>query len=570
MHSEDLQSIFGKLSPDQSVADQLETIDLSYLMQEAGEAIVYVDQGYIVKFCNSVYLQNVRRSKSEVIGKTPFEYFPNFDRSIFYETIEKCRLSRKPTSKIGYSTVLDRWLMVRVFPAGSGMMMLANDASESVVRQVQLAQKAVKDNLTGLRNKIGLLQDAESMLSTGEQFGIALIGLDRFRALNDLLGYAAGDMGLMELSSRMQTSTVNGETLYRLNGDEFAFLTRRDPEHGKQRVQALLDIASAPMNIHGHTFKLGATAGYVEAIGDDADTQRILKRAALALKHEKKQARGTVVTYEQGLEAASELRGQLEGELRKAIDSRELHLYLQPKGSLSDGNLVGAEALIRWPHPKRGMIAPAEFLPLAQECGIMRSIDHFVLSQALDQVKELLGRGMAVPVSINLSMESLTDVCFLERVGEALHRAQVPPNLLEVEIPEGALMHNVEGARKVLEGLDEMGVKISIDDFGTGYSSFSYLARFPVHVLKVDRSFVMDMHENAANQKIVKSIVRLAHSLQIQVTAEGAETDKVIDMLAKLRCDTVQGYGYGRPMPMSQFVDFAHGRKKKRMSAYTV
>ena len=570
MDSGNLGLVFGSLQGP-SVAHQLDGIDLAYLLQEAGEAVVYVDAGWVVRFCNDVYLSNVRLPRHQVLGHTPFEYSPHFGRSIFYEAIEQCRQNRKPTAKIGYSTVLNRWLLVRVFPAGSGTMMLANDASQSVVRQVQLAQRAVKDDLTGLANKIGLIHDLETLLPGDQPFTLALIGLDRFRAINDALGYAGGDLGLMEVGSRMQTATLDGERVYRLAGDEFALLSRAASEPARQRVAELLRVASQPLEIQGHRFTLGATAGCVERKHGCSEPEHALKLAALALQHAKKSQRGGVVTYEQGLESASQLRAQLEDELRKAIDSRELQLHLQPKGSLSDGRLVGAEALLRWPHPKRGMVPPGEFLPLAQECGIMRSIDQLVLGLALEAIRELQAHGVPVPVSINLSVDSLTDRCLLDRIDEALRRAGVPPQLLEIEIPEGALMHNVETATTVLAGLDAMGIRISIDDFGTGYSSFAYLARFPVHAMKIDRSFVADMTTNPANQKIVRSLVRLAHSLQIHVVAEGAETEPQIEMLAKLKCDQVQGYGYARPMPLGRFLAFAKARlAHPTLSAYTL
>jgi EAL domain-containing protein (putative c-di-GMP-specific phosphodiesterase class I) len=249
-----------------------------------------------------------------------------------------------------------------------------------------------------------------------------------------------------------------------------------------------------------------------------------------------------------------------------------LLLMLQPKGSLSDGTLVGAEALIRWAHPKRGMVSPAEFLPLAEDAGLMGTIDQMVLKQALQHISTLYAMGIQVPVSINLSVQSLGDVCMVDRVREALRAANVPPNLLEIEIPEGALMQDVDISAKVLGDLHRMGVRLSIDDFGTGYSSFAYLARFPVHTLKVDRSFVKDISSSDTSHKIVKALVRLAHSLQLNVIAEGVEAAGDMDILKRIRCDMVQGYAYGRPMPFDKFVEFARERhpNSETMRWYTV
>jgi diguanylate cyclase (GGDEF)-like protein/PAS domain S-box-containing protein len=562
MRREEIESLFGPL----------ETVDLDQLVAQAGEAIVYVDSNWTVRYCNTVYLSNLGLTRREVLGKTPFEYFPNFKRSIFYETIERCRREHKPTAKIGYSTVLDRWLMVRVFPVADGMMMLANDASESVVRQYQLAQQVVKDPLTGISNKLGLVNDLETLFEHGDFFSLLVIGLDRFRSINDALGYAGGDMALLEVASRLQTATLAGEQLYRLNGDEFCVLTRQSPEDIAGRAMQLIDVAKQPLVLHGHRFVLGASAGCVVSETECRDPEQMLKRAALALRHAKKAQRGGLVMYEPGLERSSQLRTELEAELRAAIDSQQLLLVLQPKGSLSERTLVGAEALIRWAHPKRGLVSPAEFLPLAEDAGLMGTIDQLVLKQALQHISTLYAMGIAVPVSINLSVQSLSDACMVDRVREALRAANVPPNLLEVEIPEGALMQDVDTSTKVLAELNRMGVRLAIDDFGTGYSSFAYLAKFPVHTLKVDRSFVRDIASNGTSHKIVKSLVRLAHSLQLNVIAEGVEEAADMEILKRIRCDMVQGYAFGRPMPFDKFVEFAfaHNAVKDTMRWYTV
>jgi len=334
----------------------------------------------------------------------------------------------------------------------------------------------------------------------------------------------------------------------------------------------LIEVARQPLVLHGHRFVLGATAGTAVRDFECRDPEQMLKRAALALRHAKRTQRGGLVMYEPGLERSSQLRTELEAELRAAIESQQLMLMLQPKGSLADDTLVGAEALIRWAHPKRGMVAPAEFLPLAHDAGLMATIDQVVLKQALHHISTLYAMGIQVPVSINLSVQSLSDVCMVDRVREALRAANVPPSLLEVEIPEGALMDDVETSAKVLADLHQMGVRISIDDFGTGYSSFAYLARFPVHTLKVDRSFVKEIVGNDTSHKIVKSLVRLAHSLQLTVIAEGVEDAEVTELLKRMRCDMVQGYAYGRPMPFDQFVEFARSRNavKDTMRWYTV
>jgi diguanylate cyclase len=539
----------------------LEGIELSSLLQQAGEAVVYVDSQWVVRYCNEVYLANLGMSHAEVIGRTPFEYQPLFDRSIFYESIENCRRDRKPFAKIGYSTVLGRWLMVRVFPVEDGMMMLANDASESVVHQYHLAAQAVRDTLTGLPNKLALMQDLQALVDVGTPFCLSLLSLNRFKSVNDALGYAGGDRVLMELVSRLQSGTVAGEELYRLNGDEFALLGRCAPAQCKARIRALQALTEQPVAVGSQSFVLGCGAGAVAFPPHGSEAETLLKRAALALHRAKRDGQASVVFFEDGMEAESSLRAALEAELRCAIRERQFVLMLQPQGCLSSGRVVGAEALIRWLHPTRGMMMPGAFLPLAEECGLMGAIDQLVLEQALQHIASMKRDGLEMLVSINLSVDSLADPTLVQRVRDALDAAGVAAKWLEVEVTEGALMKDLSVSAQVLEGLSRMGVRVSVDDFGTGYSSFAYLARFPVQALKIDRAFVKEMTHSDASYKIVKAMVRLGHSMQLSVVAEGAETPEQIAALKRLHCDTVQGYGFAKPMPHDSFVSFALARR---------
>jgi diguanylate cyclase (GGDEF)-like protein len=540
--------------------DEAGALQLQRLIGEAREAVVHIDHRWVVTYCNDVYLQDIGLPRDRIVGYTPFEFQPTFSRSIFFETIETARRERRPMAAIGYSAVLNRWLMVRVFPTSTGMLMLANDASETVVRQYQLAQQALKDSLTGLGNKLALVQDMQSRLAAGETFSVAVLGLNRFTSVNDAQGYANGDLALLEFASRLQIATLQREALYRLNGDEFALVLAGDPDEAKPRLRALLEVTRRPIALNGQSFVLGASAGAAFAPAHGADAEVLLKRALLSLRQAKRVCRDDVVIYEAALEIVTRQRSELETELRRAVEQGQFTLLLQPKGALEGRHVIGAEALIRWPHPTRGVIAPDQFLPLAQECGLMPAIDRWVLRAALDQVSDLKRLGLAVPVSINLSVESLSDEGLVDNVLAALEATGVEAEMLDIEIPEGALMRDVEVSARVLAGLDQLGVGISIDDFGTGYSSFAYLARFPVHTLKVDRSFVADMATNPASRTIVKGLVRLAHSLSLQVVAEGAETDEQIAMLQRMRCDEVQGFGYARPMPFDKFCEFARAR----------
>ena len=541
----------------EALLQPFDALDLESLVSAAGEAVVLVDKTWTARYCNAVYAKNLGLSADQIIGRTAFEYAPaSFKRSIFFEACEYCLLNRMSVSKIGYSVLLKRWLMVRVFPVGGGVLMLANDASESVVKAYNLAQQAVKDQLTGLGNKLAMEQKALDLMSKGEEFSMVLIGLDRFRQVNEVHGYATGDMVLLEVASLLQTATHSGESLFRVSGDEFAVIIENEISGTELRALSLIEAAKTPINLSGMRVVLGASAGTIASPADGTDYEVLLKRGGLALKAAKKVGRDSVAAFRQELELASKMRLVVESELRLAIDGSQFSLLIQPKVSLATGGVVGGEALIRWCHPKRGVLSPGVFLGIAQDMGWMTAIDQWVLKQALKYCRQLVKSGLKIPISINLSVDSLADEYLADKVAAELESADVPAELLEIEIPEGALMQDVGASVRTLSKLNAMGCPISIDDFGTGYSSFAYLAQFPVNSLKIDRSFVSELATSETSRKIVKGVVRLAHSLSMDVVGEGAETEAQVNQLRKMKCDSIQGFIVARPLGWRDFKAF--------------
>jgi len=538
-----------------------ENFDLESLLDEASEAVVLVDENWKARYCNQTYANNVGLPREQVIGRTAFEYTPtDFKRSIFFEACQHCLVHKKAVSKIGYSTVLNRWLLVRVFHVHGGVLMLANDASESVVKGYQLAQRAVVDSLTGLNNKLGLEQRVLEDVSAAQPFALVMIGLRKFRVINETYGFATGDLVLLELASKLQSTSLAGETVYRISGDEFAVLLP-GLQDVRGRAQTFVKAVQSPINVAGHRIVLNASAGTIGSSKDGTDFEGLLKQVGLALGEAKRGA-GSVVPFRVDMELAARLRAVLENELRQCLDGSQFALVLQPKVSLISGEVVGAEALIRWQHPRRGILAPAAFLGIARDIGTIRSIDTWVIRQSLVMCRHLRAWGASFPISVNLSAEALADVGLPQMLEQELRSADLPASMLEIEIPEGDLMVDVTASVRTLNALHRMGIRLSIDDFGTGFSSFAYLAQFPVHDLKIDRSFVSNLTGPASEvpRKIVKSIVRLSHSLGLGVVAEGAETEAQLVALRKLKCDAVQGFAVSRPLCLKDFRDFCSTR----------
>lgn len=548
-------------TPQLNVTKGSPEVDLGRIVAEIGEAIVVVGADWRVRYCNAAYATIWGGKPDDILGKTPFEYYPAFGRSIFYQLTEECRADGKPKIHIGFSTFAGKWYVTRLFPMDGGIVMMANEASNMVVKQYQLAQEAVKDLLTGLPNKLALIQDLETAIQENHSVELIVLGIDRFKNVNDSLGVALGDMALIEIAARLKGASRPEDRLYRLNGDEFALLVHRTDRYEPwYSAEALLKASRDPIQLAGNVFVLGASAGGVYSSTDGDDAERMLKRASLALRKAKQECRGYLYPFHKSLEQETQHRTQVESELRRALQNDELTIVLQPQGSLVTGEVIGAEALVRWRHPQKGIIMPGEFLPVAQACNLMRDIDVTVLRRAVEAIKRLREVGLEIPISINLSVTSIADPSIPDRIAQELTKAGVTTDLLEVEIPEGELMRDVQLSADTLGRLKAMGIRISIDDFGTGYSSFAYLAKFPVSTLKIDRSFVKDMPIGSTGQKIVRGIVRLAHSLNLQVVAEGAETEQQMTTLKMMHCDVVQGYGYARPMDLDAFITFARGR----------
>lgn len=540
----------------ESVIQAINALDLACMMEDVGEAVAYVDANWVARYCNDVYLKNLGLERAQVIGQTPFEYAPNFARSIFYEVCESARASGVPKTRIGFSKVLNRWLMIRVFPLRGGLVLFANDASESVVNEYHLAQQMLKDPLTDLGNKLALGQMVDQLMKSGRAFSLILVGLDRLKDVNEAHGYATGDRVLQEVASSLQTSTIDGETLFRVSGDEFAVVYQGKAGTSEQRGMAFIKAVPTPIRLADANIVLHACCGTVEFPRDGSDFETVLKHAALALREARRSGLQELTEYRSEFEVASQERSVIEGEFRIAIDTEQFTLLIQPKVSLATGGVVGGEALIRWAHPTRGILAPGAFLGIAQDIKAMVRIDHWVLKQALRICAELAARGLSTPISINLSVDSLADIHLADRVRDALADAHVDPKMLEIEIPESALMHDVGLSTRILAQLNAMGVRISVDDFGTGYSSFAYLARFPVHTLKIDRSLIIGIASDESSKAIVRAIVQLAHTLSLDVVAEGVEEQVEVDMLRSMQCDSVQGYVYARPLPLSDYIQF--------------
>ncbi len=413
--------------------------------------------------------------------------------------------------------------------------------------------QAGTDALTGLPNRLLFHDRAEQAVlrarRQGGRIAMMIIDLDRFKEVNDTLGHGSGDVMLLEIARRLRGALRESDTIARLGGDEFAVLLPGvQGTEGAERVAAALSEAIAhPIVVEGLSLDTEASIGIALFPDHGADVAELMQRADVAMYAAKAESL-PFAFYGSEQDEYSPERLTLVTDLRRAMEQDELVLHYQPKVTLDSGALVGLEALVRWQHPERGLLAPGEFIPIAEHTALIRPLTLHVIDRALEQLARWGGVARDLPVSVNVSARNLLDVHFADGVSGALERWGISPGRLELEITETALMANPARALEVLRRLDGMGVALSIDDFGVGYTSLNYLKSLPIGVLKIDRSFVSHMATDPADAMIVRSTIDLARNLGLQVVAEGIETEETYQVLRGLGCGLGQGFHIGRPM----------------------
>jgi diguanylate cyclase (GGDEF)-like protein len=429
--------------------------------------------------------------------------------------------------------------------------------TKRIQRQMEeIEYRALYDELTGLPNRT-LFRDRirQALLSAEREakpVSVLLLDVDRFREINDALGHEAGDILLQEVSGRLQNVVRASDTLARLGGDEFGILlptgTVEDAALLSARIHEALDV---PFSLRGLPLEVATSVGvaaYPEH-GDDVDL--LLQRADVAMYVAKDSHAGTAA-YDVAQDTNDATRLALVGELRRAIEHGELVIHYQPKAELETGKLVGAEALVRWEHPERGLIRPGDFVPLAERTGLIKFVTRHVLASALAQCGRWNAAGLDLHVAVNLTIPDLLDLELPDRIARLLDETGVRPEQLELEITETTILADPFRVRQVLAQLNELGLRLAIDDFGTGYSSLAYLKRLPVQTIKIDRSFVSGMCEDGSDATIVRSTIDLGRNLGLAIVAEGVESQEIWDALRALGCSLAQGYFIGKPMTAAQ------------------
>jgi diguanylate cyclase (GGDEF)-like protein/PAS domain S-box-containing protein len=420
----------------------------------------------------------------------------------------------------------------------------------------RLAYLAQFDALTGLPNRNLYLDRLSQTLRHTDRdkrtVGVVFVDVDRFKSVNDKLGHGGGDVVLTQVASRLQHCLRPADTVARLSGDEFALVLDHltQPADAAMVAERVIASLAKPFHVYGHEIYVSASLGISISPSDGSNPDSLLKNADMAMYGAKQAGRNTFRFFLPEMNARAADLLQTETELRGALERHEFVLHYQPKADIGTGDISGFEALLRWNHPKRGLVMPNEFIPLLEETGLINHVGEWVVRQACNQIRQWQIEGLRpCPVAVNLSARQFNQRNLDFSIGKILEESKIDPNLLEFELTESVLMSDSEDAVQVLDNMKKYGVRLSVDDFGTGYSSLAYLKRFPLDALKIDRAFISHITTDQGDATIAKAIINLAHSLKLKVVAEGVETQAQLDFLREHHCDEMQGYLFARPMP---------------------
>ncbi len=487
-------------------------------------------------------------------------------RIIFHEAKVNYNEGRKPISLIG----------------------TIQDITERKRAEYEIQKLANYDKVTGLPNRTSLRQKLEKIIarapSSQQVTAILTLDLDHFKRLNDTLGHQAGDQLLRKIASRLNEFIENSAygsvdltstrlqqkkhalelTLSHFGGDEFVILIDGAPtiENVASIARKLNEIIAEPIDLDGNVISMTASIGISAWPEDGKDVDTLLKQSGSALYHAKSEGRNCYKFFTAAMNARAFERLSLEINLRKAIEKEQFMLFYQPKVDALSGSILGMEALIRWKHPELGMISPADFIPVAEQTGMIIPIGQWIFEEACRFLNKIEEHNLPpLTVALNLSGAQFTQKGLPEELGNSVAKAGIAPQQIELEITESLLMENIEEAIKIMNRLREIGFSIAIDDFGTGYSSLSYLKRFPAATLKIDQSFIRDIDKDADDRSIVQAIITLAHSLRLKVVAEGIEKREQLAVLREQGCDLIQGYYYSHPLCCEDFLDWISNRE---------
>ncbi|MEA2794063.1 MAG: hypothetical protein QOI87_1443 [Bradyrhizobium sp.] len=551
-----------ELGKEQEESLRIRNLQFDTAINNMSQGLCFFDAAHRLIVCNERYVDMYDLPRDRVgpgtdlaeIVDMRFEVgsFPAMSREEYLHWRTKVAVSAEPTDSI-VELRNGRTFKIRHRPMSDGGWVATHeDITEQRRSEVKIEYMAHHDSLTDLANRVLLNERLEQALGSrihGEQMvAVHHLDLDQFKAVNDTFGHPGGDKLLKIVADRLRGIVRETDTIARTGGDEFVIVQAPilDPADATSLAQRIIGLMSEPFDIDGHQAVIGASIGIAVGPGDGLRPDRLLRNADLALYRAKADGRGTFHFFEPAMDLQMQTRRIMEQDLRKALPAGEFELYYQPVVNLASNEISGFEALIRWNHPTKGLIAPAAFIPLAEEIGFIVPMGDWVIRQACATAAQWPGD---LHVAVNISAVQFRSSGLMQVIVGALAASGLHPTRLEIEITESVLLQNRETTLAVLHQLRSLGIRIAMDDFGTGYSSLTYLQCFPFDKIKIDRSFVKDITENTGSLNIVRAVAALANGMGMTATAEGVETREQLDKITSEGCTEMQGYLFSRPLP---------------------
>lgn len=517
--------------------------------------IIYVNQA-------GVRLIGAHHSK-EVMGRDVLDFIYPEDLN---QAIEKMKQVKKGISEISEYRILrldgtviytDMMAFLTTYEGEEATQVIVRDISKRKKAEEQVQLLAYYDSLTGMANRNLLYEHLNETVTRsekiGQSFAVMFLDLDRFKMINDTYGHSFGDLLLQKVATRLKNSIGEEGNIFRYGGDEFIIVLKTGKRSRVSEIaEKIIFTLASPFVINDRQMFISTSIGISVYPKDGDNVEAIIQNSDIAMYNAKENGKNNYQYYTSSLNLSNQRRMELETGLRNAINNNELSLHYQPQVNLVSNQIIGLEALVRWQHPKYGFISPAEFIPLAEETGLIFSIGKWVLKTACTQCKQWIDFGLPIEsVSVNVSPLQFREKNFVSSVNQILEESDLPPRYLELEITE-SVTSNVNQALSIMKEIKELGVRFAIDDFGTGYSSLNYLRHFPIHKLKIDKSFIDEINQHKDGEEIVKTIIELGNRLRFQVIAEGVEDEQQLSFLKENNCYLAQGYFFSKPLPAEE------------------
>ena len=538
---------------------------ITSLLAHTHEGIVITDTEALIVEVNSAFSELTGYSREEVLRRNPRflqagHHPPEYYLKLWQVLLEQGYWQGDLRNRRKDGRMVAERVTIAAIRDGHGAtthyLGLFSDITESTHSQRQLRRMAYHDTLTGLPNRLLLLDRLQNTIARADRehvlLAVCYLDLDGFKPVNDLLGHAAGDQLLIMVADRLRHCTRESDTVARLGGDEFVVLLGdlNRVDECEPTIHRLLSVLAAPYRVHDQSFDVTASIGVTLYPLDGSDADALVRHADQAMYVAKQTGRNRYILFDADQDRQLRVHRQQLSRIEVALAAGEFRLHFQPKADLYRGVVIGAEALVRWQHPERGLLPPSEFLPLIENHLLMVELDHWVFTATLEQMERWQAQGLSLAMSINVSAVTLQQTCFPDWLaGQLAAHPNIPPQSIELEILETAALDDLQRALQAIEKCIQLGVGFALDDFGTGYSSLTYFRRLPIRTLKIDQSFVRDMLVDTEDMTIIEVVVNLAQAFQREVIAEGMETALHGAALLRLGCHCAQGYGIARPMP---------------------